>query len=97
MARKADYLLVLGLPKHTLAGEALRQLVGVTGVARTEGEPRYRVSFQRGQTNPTALFGRGIGEAVARCVPFHEGRAAPEFKAFMDLDGAGSCPPTIGS
>ena len=91
--QEADYLLVLAT-EHTLAEEALRQLAGVTGVTRTDGEPRYRVSFLRKQTDPNAVL-RVVLESGGQVVSFQEDVRHLN-QAFMDLTEPG-VPPTIGS
>ncbi len=89
----ADYVLVLAT-EHTLAEEALRQLAGVTSVIRIDGEPRYRVSFQRKQTDSNTVL-RVVLESGGQVVSFHEDVRHLN-QAFMDLTEPG-VPPTIGS
>lgn len=90
---EADYMLVLAT-EHVPTEEALRQLAGVTSVTKTEGESRYRVSFERKQTNPTALL-RVVLENGARVVSFQEDVRHLN-QAFMDLTEPG-VPPGLGS
>ncbi len=91
--QEADYLLVLAV-EQTLTEQSLRQMAGVTSVTRTEGEPRYRVSFQRKQTDPNAVL-RMVLETGGQVVSFQEDVRHLN-QAFLDLTEPG-VPPVLGS
>lgn len=70
---------------------ALGRHPGVTQVVKTESAARYRVSFQREQTDPNALL-RVVMENGGRIVGFQED-ARHLNQAFMDLTEPGVPPP----
>ena len=72
------------------AEELLRQVPGVTEVVRTDGQPRYHISFERDQTDTNALL-RAVIEGGGQIMGFQEDVRHLN-QAFMDLTDPGVAP-----
>ena len=75
---------------HAGVEALLRGTPGVTGVVKTDGQPRYHLSFNRDQTDTNALL-RAVIESGCRIVGFQEDVRHLN-QAFMDLTDPGVAP-----